>query len=151
MGHFSVEITGLPGSLLSGNQQSGRLQRHRAIWEELQFSLDLENHPNAIAVLCRVLLELSVDNYIAQSKIATVSEADALVKKIISGAEDLEAKGKLEKRYLQVIRKARTMDEIVSIDTLNKYVHSSNLAAAPKDLASLWDTFAPLTVLFLNE
>lgn len=130
---------------------SGRLQRHHSIWDELQFSLDLEHHPNAIAVLCRVLLELSVDNYIGQSKISTVSEADPLVKKIVGCAEELEAKGKIEKRYLQVIRKARTMDEIVSIDTLNKYVHSSSLAPAPKDLASLWDTFAPLIVLFLNE
>ncbi|MGX9142237.1 hypothetical protein [Mesorhizobium sp. 128a] len=130
---------------------SGRLQRHHAIWDELQFSLDLEHHPNAIAVLCRVLLELSVDNYISQSKITTISEPDPLVKKIVGCAEDLDAKGKVEKRYVQVIRKARTMDEIVSIDTLNKYVHSSGLAPAPKDLASLWDTFAPLIVLFLNE
>jgi hypothetical protein len=130
---------------------SGRLQRHRAIWDELQSALDLENHPNAVAVLCRVLLELSVDNYIGQSKITTVSEPDALVKKIVSCAEDLEAKGKIDARYLQVVRKARTMDEIVSIDTLNKYVHSSGIAPAPKDLASLWDTFAPLIVLFLNE
>ncbi|WP_229005131.1 hypothetical protein [Roseibium aggregatum] len=130
---------------------SGRLQRHRAIWEELQFSLELEHHPNAIAVLCRVLLELSVDNYIDQAKVATVSESDALVKKIVGCAEDLEAKGKIDKRYLQIVRKSRTMDEIVSIDTLNKYVHSSSMAPAPKDLASLWDTFVPLVVLFLNE
>ncbi len=130
---------------------SGRLQRHHAIWDELQFALELENHPNAVAVLCRVLLELSVDNYISQSKITTVSEPDALVKKIVSCAEYLESKGKIDTRYLQVVRKARTMDEIVSIDTLNKYVHSSSIAPAPKDLASLWDTFAPLVVLFLNE
>lgn len=130
---------------------SGRLQRHHAIWDELQFSLELDHHPNAIAVLCRVLLELSVDNYIAQSGISTASEADALVKKIVTCAEYLESKEKIDKRYLQVVRKARTMDEIVSVDTLNKYVHSSSIAPAPKDLASLWDTFAPLVVLFLNE
>lgn len=30
---------------------AGRLQRQRAIWEELQFKLELDEHPNAIAVL----------------------------------------------------------------------------------------------------
>ena len=45
---------------------TGRLQRHREIWEELQFRLDLTAHPNAISVLLRVLLELSIDNYITQ-------------------------------------------------------------------------------------
>lgn len=115
---------------------SGRLQRHHAIWDELQFALDLEDHPNAVSVLCRVLLELAVDNYINQSKTTIVAESDALVKKIVACAEDLEAKGKIDRRYVQVVRKARTMDEIVSIDTLNKYVHSSSIAPAPKDLAS---------------
>ena len=130
---------------------SGRLQRHHAIWDELQFALELENHPNAVAVLCRVLLELSVDNYIKQSNATTVSESDSLAKKIVSCAENLQVNGKIDLRYLQIVRKARTMDEIISIDTLNKYVHSSSIAPAPKDLASLWDTFAPLIVLFLNE
>ena len=34
---------------------AGRLQRHHAIWDELQFRLDLSEHPNAISVLLRVL------------------------------------------------------------------------------------------------
>ncbi len=38
----------------------GRLQRHRAIWDELQFRLELAHHPNAISVLFRVLIELSL-------------------------------------------------------------------------------------------
>jgi hypothetical protein len=130
---------------------SGRLQRHRAIWEELQFSLELDRHPNAIAVLCRVLLELSVDNYIARSKITTAAEPDALIKKIVACAEDQVAKGKINKRYLEVVRKARTMDAIVSVDTLNKYVHHSGLAPAPDHLTAIWDTFAELIVQCLNE
>lgn len=130
---------------------SGRLQRHRAIWEELQFNLELESHPNAIAVLCRVLIELSVDNYIRQASLTTVVEPDALVKKLVGCAEDLGAKGKVPKRYLEVVRKARNMDAIISVDTLNKYVHSSSLAPAPDHLTAIWDTFAELIVHCLNE
>jgi hypothetical protein len=130
---------------------AGRLQRQRAIWEELQFKLELDEHPNAIAVLCRVLLELSVDNYIKQAKLTTASESDALLKKLICAAESLHAHGKINKRYVEVVRKARTMDAIVSVDTLNKYVHSSSLAPAADHLTALWDAFAELVVLCLNE
>ena len=130
---------------------AGRLQRQRAIWEELQFSLELDHHPNAIAVLCRVLLELSVDNYLRRAKLTTVAEKDALLKKLIASAEDLHSKSKIEKRYLEVIRKARTIDAIISIDTLNKYVHSSHLAPSPDHLTAIWDTFADLIVHCLNE
>lgn len=130
---------------------TGRLQRQRSIWEELQFKLDLNEHPNAIAVLCRVLLELSVDNYIKQTKLTTAAENDALVKKLVACAEDLNTRGKVDKRYVEVVRKARTMDAIVSVDTLNKYVHSSNLAPTGEHLCALWDTFSELVVNCLNE
>lgn len=130
---------------------SGRLQRQRSIWEELQFKLDLNEHPNAIAVLCRVLLELSVDNYIKQTKLATAVENDALVKKLVACAEHLNTRGKVDKRYMEVVRKARAMDAIVSVDTLNKYVHSANLAPTGEHLCALWDTFSELVVNCLNE
>lgn len=42
---------------------SAHLQRHKAIWEELQYKLDISEVPNAASVLLRVLLELSIDNY----------------------------------------------------------------------------------------
>jgi hypothetical protein len=130
---------------------SGRLQRHRAIWEELQFKLELDRHPNAIAVLCRVLLELSVDNYIAKAKLLTVAEPDALVKKLIGCAEDMVTKGKIDNRYLQIVRKSQNMNAVVSVDTLNKYIHHSGLAPAPDHLTAIWDTFANLIVHCLNE
>ncbi len=130
---------------------TGSLQRQKAIWEELQFSLELEQHPNAIAVLCRVLLELSVDNYIRRAGLTSAVEGDALLKKLNACAEDLHANSQIDKRYLQVIRKAGNMDAVISIDTLNKYVHSSQLAPSPNDLLAIWDTFAELIVRCLNK
>ena len=129
----------------------GRLQRQHAIWDELQHRLQLEVHPNAIAVLCRVLIELSVDNYIKQANLTTVAENDALVKKLVTCAENLHTKGKIDKRYLAVVRKARTMDAIISVDTLNKYVHSSSLVPAADHLTAIWDCFSELVVHCLNE
>ena len=95
--------------------------------------------------------KLSIDNYIRQAGLTTVAEPDALVKKLVGSAEDLGAKGKVSKRYLEVVRKSRNMDAIISVDTLNKYVHSSSLAPASDHLTAIWDTFAELIVHCLNE
>lgn len=130
---------------------SGHLQRQKEIWTELQYKLKLEDHPNAIAVLCRVLLELSIDNYINKSQSIKFTAGDSLVKKLISVAEKLHDDGKIDKNYLQIVRKSRNMDDIVSVDTLNKYIHSSNLAPSAVHLTALWDTFSKLVVLCLNE
>lgn len=43
------------------------------------------------------------------------------------------------------------MDAIVSVDTLNKYIHSSSLAPATDHLMALWDAFAELVVHCLNK
>lgn len=130
---------------------TGQTQRQLAIWNELQFKLLLAEHPNAIAVLCRVLLELSVDHYLQLAKVTSVTEASPLARKLIASAENLSGKGQIEKRYLEVVRKAQNMDAIVSVDTLNKYVHSANMSPAPNQLTAIWDTFAQLIVLCLNE
>lgn len=102
-------------------------------------------------MLGRVLLELAVDNYVVRAALTTVSEPDPLVRKLIAAADDLHSKAKIDKRYLQVIRKAQNMDAMISVDTLNKYVHSSRLVPAPDHLTAIWDTFAELIVHCLNE
>jgi hypothetical protein len=129
---------------------AGRLQRHRAIWEELQFHLDLTEHPNAISVLFRVLLELSADNYINRTNLATAFENDKLAKKVLKIAEDLHSKGKIDKKYRDVFQKMQQLDPLVSMDTLNRYVHSPNFAPSPEHLTALWDTLADFIVLCLN-
>ena len=65
----------------------GRLQRHHAIWEELQFRLHLSEHPNAISVLFRVLLELSIENYLVQTRLTTVKTNDSLATRALRIAE----------------------------------------------------------------
>ncbi|MGR9503761.1 hypothetical protein ACU8MW_08595 [Rhizobium leguminosarum] len=97
------------------------------------------------------MLELSVDTYKKQTKIATAVENDALVKKLLACAEDLKARSKIDKRYVEVVRKACDIDAIVSVDTLNKHVHSPNLAPTADHLCSIWDTFAELIIHCLNE
>lgn len=129
---------------------AGRIQRHRAIWEELQFHLNLSDHPNAISVLFRVLLELSIDNYIGQTSLATVGANDTLATRVLRVAEDLQKNGKINQKYLELLRKFPQFDSLVSADTLNRYVHSPNFAPSPDHLTALWDALAELVVNCLN-
>lgn len=122
------------------------LQRHRAIWEELQYKLELSEEPNAISVLLRVLLELAIDNYLKRAQPAGVLDTDKLSRKAAKVAADLHAKGKIDKKYLGAINKLQQGEGIVSIDTLNRYVHSPNFSVSPEHLKMLWETLADFMV-----
>jgi hypothetical protein len=127
----------------------GRLQRHHQIWEELQFHLELTKHPNAISVLLRVLLELSVENYIRQT-ILSVHDGDKLAARVTKIGKDLYSKSKIDKKYMELINKFQHVDQLISSDTLNRYVHSVNFAPSPEHLASLWDSLSQFIVLCLE-
>jgi hypothetical protein len=129
---------------------AGRIHRHKAIWEELQFHLDLGVHPNAISVLFRVLLELAIENYISQTKLATINPGDKLAQRALKVGGDLNAKGKVSEKELGVIKKFPNHDHLFSMDTLNRYVHSPTFAPSPDHLTAMWDTTAFFIVLCLN-
>lgn len=123
----------------------GRLQRHHAVWEELQFKLDLTRHPNAISVLFRVLLELAVENYIGQEKIQ-IQPNDKLHHKVTKVGADLLAKGKIDKKYADSLKKFSQADQLISADTMNRYVHSPQFSPSPEHLRALWNSLADLIV-----
>jgi hypothetical protein len=129
---------------------TGSLQRHREIWHELQFNLIFDDHPNAISVLFRVLLELSIDNYIVKTSLPTVHANDKLALRAKKVAEHLQLVKKIDQKYLGIIKKAQQGESLVSMDTLNRYVHSPNFAPSPEHLKVLWNALSPLIVLCLN-
>lgn len=129
---------------------AAHLQRHREIWEELQFKLDLAEHPNAISVLLRVLLELSIENYVKRTPLISVQDTDKLARKAAKVAADLRARGKIDKKYLGAIAKLQQGEGLISIDTLNRYVHSPNFNVSPDHLKMLWGTLAEFMVLCLE-
>ncbi|MCZ4290214.1 hypothetical protein [Hoeflea alexandrii] len=129
---------------------TARLQRHREIWEELQFRLELSEHPNAISVLLRVLVELSVDCYVVQNSLGTVHENDKLSRKAAKVAEHMQEKGKIDKKYLGAINKLQQGEGLISMDTLNRYVHSPNFSVSPEHLKMLWGTLSTFFVVCLT-
>ncbi|RMA41809.1 hypothetical protein [Rhodophyticola porphyridii] len=127
----------------------GRLQRHHEIWEELQFHLDLGKHRNAISVLFRVLLELSVENYIARQSTAAHKD-DKLALKVQKVGKHLFDQGKIDKKQFDATKKFSQMGQLVSADTLNRYVHSSDFAPSDHHLTAMWDSLSDFIVRCLE-
>jgi len=128
----------------------GRLQRHHQIWEELQFRLNLTEHPNAISVLFRVLLELSIQNYLDQIGVPFYDN-DNLAKRFAKVGDDLHKKGLIDRKQHDTIKKFQSNDQIISSDTLNKYIHSPSFAPSPQHLTSIWDSLADIVVLCIKS
>lgn len=127
----------------------GRLQRHHQIWEELQFRLELKRHPNAISVLLRVLLELAIENCVKQGPVP-VYDGDKLAARALKCANHLHVGGHIDDKQLSMIKKFQQLDQLVSADTMNRYVHSPNFAPSPEHLASMWDSLAEFIVACLR-
>lgn len=127
----------------------GRLQRHHEIWEELQFRLNLDKHRNAISVLFRVLLEISLENY-ASRRSTSIHPNDKLSLKVKKIGQHLFDDEKIDKKQLGATRKFGQMDQLVSADTLNRYVHSPDFAPSDKHLTAMWDSMAEFIVRCLD-
>jgi hypothetical protein len=137
-------------NLSYGVTWTAQLQRHHEIWEELQFKLELTEHPNAISVLFRVLIELSVDHYIRHAKLKTIMDGDKLARRAAKVAEDMFTKGLIDKKYLGAVNKLQQHEGLISMDTLNRYVHSPNFIVSPEHLKMIWGTLSDFIVLCLK-
>ena len=129
---------------------SGEQQRLKAIWEELQFHLKLSEQPNAVAVMFRVLVELALDNYISKTELDTVHDNDHLANRAVKVAADLFAKKKIDKKYHDECRRLQNGDQLFSVATMNRWVHSSTFNPSPQHMTSMWDTIADFVVLCIN-
>lgn len=124
--------------------------RQRDIWNELQHRLLLSRHPNAIAVLLRVLIELSVDHYINRTSLANVHPNDKLSLKVKKVAAELLAKKAIETKYHDEVRKIEQAEKVISASTMNSYIHSATFSPSPQHLCAIWDLFSRFVVLCIN-
>lgn len=143
-------VTLIPDYLGYAVTWSGEQQRLKAIWEELQFHLKLADHPNAVAVMFRVLVELSIENYIKETKLATVHENDNLSKRAEKVVADLFAKKKIDKKYHDECKRLQNGDQLFSVATMNRWVHSPKFNPSPQHMTSMWDSLSDFVVLCIN-
>lgn len=108
--------------------------------------LSLDGYKNAVSVMFRVFLELSIDTYIAARSLTP--GAEKLRVKMQSVVSDLVTRTKLTQQQAKPLRRALQKESFLapSIDEMNEYVHSAAVYPAPVDLRAYWDTLQPFFI-----
>jgi len=122
-------------------------QRIRAIWEELQ-SLQLRSHPNAVSALMRILLELSVENYIAQHNL---DASDNLSRRVGAVSRHLRDREVIDQAYFDELERIRLNDQLISIASMQRYIHSPEFAPMEHELRTYWIRLGRFLVATLNR
>lgn len=123
-----------------------------SIFKELK-TLRVEDARNAIAVLLRVFLELSIDNYMARHRLPTKfndpKSGKQLAKRLSRKLADVldhvtRQPGVDRKNFLAVTRSLNDLRSPLHIDLLHAYIHNRFVIPKPHDLISAWDDAEPL-------
>lgn len=120
--------------------------RLNKIYHELK-SLNVHEFPNATAILLRVFIELSLDNYINvnNDKFNWTQEQmnnSSLAHKLITIHNHFKSNKIMEDEQLAPVRKAAAEGITLlsaSIKTMNAYVHNQNVTPNVMDTLSAWD------------
>ena len=103
-------------------------------------ALSLSRNPNAVAVLFRVFIEMSVDSYIAKESIGTPSQAN-LRARLTAASDHLIQRQKLTKSQAAPVKRAATRDSFLgpSVPLMHNWVHNQHMSPVPNDLRSHWN------------
>jgi hypothetical protein len=117
--------------------------RINEIYDELRNKLKLEETPNAIAVLFRVFLELSIDEYIKKHQI-NCDQRSKLKLKLQAVESHMQNQGIMTKDALKPVRMAsNSEDALFSTETFNAYVHNEGVKPRVTNLRHAWDELEP--------
>ena len=126
--------------------------RTRDIATELR-TLKLSRHPNAVSVLFRVFLELSLDVYMKAHGLSPVDssgeeERTRLDAKLTRTVNDLCAKNKLSPREATPVRRAANRDSLLgpSVKLMHQWVHNQHTSPTANDLRSYWNDVEPFII-----
>lgn len=127
-----------------GSQLRVTNTRIAEIYGEL-LTLRLATHRNAIAVLTRVFVELSVDHYLTSngSKLKIEKKGQqhykGLADKVREAVEHMVAAGADADEFKGVMRALSNPNHPLSIDLQNSYVHNRHVTPSENDLILAWN------------
>ncbi|TFB13266.1 hypothetical protein E3V33_02575 [Candidatus Marinimicrobia bacterium MT.SAG.4] len=113
------------------------------IYLELRNNLLLDDSinavPNAVGVLFRVFLEISLDHYLSKEGI-TIDKRTKITDKITKTADHMYSSKIATQPELGNIRKVTNKKVgLLSIENFHEYVHSTHYQPSPSDLKLKWD------------
>lgn len=120
------------------------------IFDELQHRLKFELHDNSIAVLFRVLLEISIDLFIQEWDVPDIHKGDKLAnkfKKILAIMLDF---GSIDQKQHDALKRFEKSEVLFSTSTLHAYVHSSDFFPSDHHLKTMWDNLEGFVIICLN-
>ena len=126
-----------------------------AIYHELT-DLDVTKYTNAVAVLFRVYIELSVDSYMEENQlVSTPSAAKSglnFQQKMNIVANHLESKKVVDPAICKGIKAAiKDSNDILGIDTWHAYVHNNKFSPKATNLIITWDNMQDFMVILWNN
>lgn len=116
-------------------------KRENDIYHELK-NLVVGDYVNAVSVIFRVFIELSIDAFIASKNgsIKGVKKMTPLREKFTKVADYFQSSGILSEEELKPLRVLTEDDhDILSIDTFNAYVHNRHFTPNENHLKRSWD------------
>jgi len=96
--------------------------------------ISLNDHPNAVSALLRILLELASVNYLKRHEIGERSDLASNFRLVY---ENLEERDILERDYIKELARMRE-DELISIKSMQRFVHSPRFAPDRTELQTYW-------------
>lgn len=115
------------------------------IFNELK-ALAVDDYPNAVSVLFRVFIELSVDCFITNKSLvdSKLNVDSNLAYKINAVAAYFETSKIMTKYELRAIRQMTAGEnQTQSVRTFHSYVHNKDVTPSSTDLKSAWDDIWP--------
>jgi hypothetical protein len=108
--------------------------RIRAVWHELQ-TLDVGRFPNAISALLRILVELSTESLLRNTQQELGQGLSANFRRAMTYLRDHAV---IDEDYFIELDRMRQHTELISIQSMQRYVHSPNFAPLPDEIAAHW-------------
>lgn len=112
------------------------------IYRELK-DLNSKDFVNAAAVLFRVFVELSIDEYIDKNKLKGKAQ-EKLASKIQKVTTHMKDNKLIERDKIKAVNTVvSSPNSILSINTYNAYVHNKHFTPIAGDLKTTWDNLEP--------
>ncbi len=96
----------------------------------------------------RILVELSVESYISEHGLQS---PDSLARKVGTVNSHLLRRQIIDRAYFDEMERIRQHDQLISIPSMQRYIHSPDFAPMENELRTYWGRLGRFLVATLNR